>query len=190
MEQCGIAIIEIFLHPHMAVPLITIGDRTSHGGAVVSASTFSDTDGKPIARVGDQVTCPKKGRGANVIASGDPTLIIDGKPAARHGDKTACGATLIASQFSTLDDPRGAVDGTTAASARESSPSQADYDERVQLEAATIEGIPYFIETSDGRTFSGRAASDGLLPRVGTTGAEEYRVYWGDEALAKRAERD
>ncbi len=84
----------------MTKPLIVIGDATSHGGTVVGGSSSSDSQGKQIARVGDKVTCPRKGHGGTtVIATGDPTVIIDGNPAARHGDLTACGATLIASQF-------------------------------------------------------------------------------------------
>jgi uncharacterized Zn-binding protein involved in type VI secretion len=82
----------------MGRPFIVIGDSTDHGGTVVGSSGTTDTHGKRIARVGDQVTCPRRGHGTTVIVSGDPTMIIDGQPAARHGDKTACGATLIAAQ--------------------------------------------------------------------------------------------
>ena len=88
----------------MSRPFIVLGDKTSHGGTVISASGSSDSNGKGIARVGDKVTCPKKGHGhVTVIASGDPTTLVDGRPAARHGDTTACGATLIASQQLTTD---------------------------------------------------------------------------------------
>lgn len=90
-------------------PFIVLGDRTDHGGIVVGASQVTLTHDKPIARVGDQVTCPKKGHGTTVIVTGDPTMIIDGQPAARHGDKCACGATLISSQVvSTTGDGGGA----------------------------------------------------------------------------------
>lgn len=85
----------------MAKPFIVIGDKTSHGGTVLSGSTVSDTAGKPIARVGDKVSCPIQGHGTCQIVSGDSTVIIDGKACARDGDKTACGATLIASQVAT-----------------------------------------------------------------------------------------
>ena len=85
----------------MAGALIRLGDKTSHGGSVIEASSHSDIDGVPIARMGDKTVCPK--HGPNPIASGDSTLIVDGKPAARHGDKTACGATLIAGQQTTID---------------------------------------------------------------------------------------
>lgn len=82
----------------MSRPFIVIGDRTDHGGVVVGSTMTTDTHGKRLARVGDQVTCPKKGHGTTVIVTGDPTMIVDGAPVARHGDKCACGATLISSQ--------------------------------------------------------------------------------------------
>ena len=85
----------------MPGPLIRLGDKTSHGGSVVEASTHSDSGGIGIARVGDKTSCPIHGSGT--IASGDMTMIVDGKPAARHGDKTSCGAVLIASQQATVD---------------------------------------------------------------------------------------
>jgi uncharacterized Zn-binding protein involved in type VI secretion len=89
----------------MGRPFIVIGDKTDHGGEVIEASGVTETHGKRIARVGDKVTCPKKGHGGTtVIVSGDPTMIIDGQPAARHGDKTACGATLIAAQSVSTDE--------------------------------------------------------------------------------------
>jgi uncharacterized Zn-binding protein involved in type VI secretion len=88
----------------MSRPIILVGDKTDHGGTVISGAPTSDVDGRQIARVGDQVTCPKKGHGGTTtIVSGDPTCVIDGAPVARHGDKTACGATLIASQSVTFD---------------------------------------------------------------------------------------
>jgi uncharacterized Zn-binding protein involved in type VI secretion len=80
-------------------PFIVMGDRTSHGGVVIGATQTTETHGKRLARVGDQVTCPKKGHGTTVIVTGDPTMIVDGAPVARHGDLCACGAVLIASQF-------------------------------------------------------------------------------------------
>ncbi len=80
----------------MSKPVIILGDKTSHGGSVVEGAPTVTTHGKPIARVGDKVTCPKCG--PTTIANGDSTMLVMGKPVARHGDKTACGATLIAGQ--------------------------------------------------------------------------------------------
>lgn len=88
----------------MTRPFICVGDKTNHGGIVISGAATTDVHGKLMARIGDQVSCPLKGHGGmTVIVSGDPTCVIDGQPAARHGDKTACGATLIASQFLATD---------------------------------------------------------------------------------------
>lgn len=84
----------------MTKPFIVLGDKTSHGGIVVSGAPTALTHGKPIARIGDKVTCPKCG--SNTIATGDNTMIVMGKPVACHGDKTACGATLVSSQSVTV----------------------------------------------------------------------------------------
>lgn len=98
--------------------MIVLGDKTDHGGEVISASGVTDTYGKCIARVGDMVTCPKKGHGTCEIVTGDHTMIIDGKPVARHGDKTACGATLIASQSLTTTEDGGGWGGGSDSSDR------------------------------------------------------------------------
>jgi len=87
----------------MSGPVIRLGDKTSHGGSVLQASSLTDSGGVGVARVGDQVSCPLPGHGPGTIVSGDASLIVDGKPVARHGDKTSCGATLIASQQATAD---------------------------------------------------------------------------------------
>lgn len=97
----------------MSKPFIVLGDRTDHGGTVVSASPTSTTHGKQIARLGDQVTCPRC-RGSHVIAEGDASILIDGQPAAYEGCKTTCGAKLIGGQFVSTTDPSG---GTGAAAA-------------------------------------------------------------------------
>ena len=96
----------------MSRSFITIGDQTDHGGVVVSSSAQTDIGGKLVARIGDQVSCPKC-KGVFPIASGDATIIIDGQPVARHGDKTACGATLIAGQMQVFVDTRGGRGGAT-----------------------------------------------------------------------------
>lgn len=81
----------------MANAYITVGAKTSHGGTVISGSSATTLNGKPVARIGDKVTCPQC-KTTVAIASGDPTHVVDGSPIARHGDKTTCGASLIADQ--------------------------------------------------------------------------------------------
>ena len=83
-------------------PFIVLGDRTSHGGTVISADFTGDINGKYLARVGDMVACPRKGcRGTFPIVTGAPDMLSMGQAPARHGDKTACGATLISGQVTT-----------------------------------------------------------------------------------------
>jgi uncharacterized Zn-binding protein involved in type VI secretion len=87
----------------LARNLIVLGDKTSHGGTVIEASAESSIGNSPIARMGDKVSCPRKGHGTCPIVTGDATCLIDGKPAAREGDVTSCGAQLISSQMTTGD---------------------------------------------------------------------------------------
>ena len=101
------------------LPLIVIGDKTSHGGTVITCSPFSDTHGKGWARVGDMVSCPRC-RGIFPIAEGDQSLVDDGKAVAYAGCKTACGATLIANQMSSFTEPSsGAGQGASPSTARD-----------------------------------------------------------------------
>ena len=82
----------------MGKQVIRLGDKTSHGGAVIEASAqHYKVGGIPVARVGDKCSCPKKGHDNCVIASGNPKFIVDGKPVAFDGDVTSCGAVLQAS---------------------------------------------------------------------------------------------
>jgi len=185
----------------MGRPFIVLGDRTDHGGVVVGAAGTTETHGKRIARVGDQVTCPKKGHGGtSVIVTGDPTMIIDGQPAARHGDKCACGATLIASQFVSTTSDGGASSPAVASAEQVSKAAGAGfaaikpdvriaYDEMTRLEVsgdtAVLVGLPWFVKTRSGQTHSGRLDQTGKLPRVVTDGEEDYDVFWGDAAIVE-----
>jgi uncharacterized Zn-binding protein involved in type VI secretion len=50
-------------------------------------------NGRPAARLGDGVSCPR--HGSVSIVSGSPNTFHNDHPAARVGDKTSCGATII-----------------------------------------------------------------------------------------------
>lgn len=61
------------------------------------------------------------------------------------------------------------------------------YDERVKATEHATEGMPYYIETSDGRVNYGRLDASGRLPRIHTgDNFDDYTIYWGDDALAKQ----
>lgn len=159
----------------MSRPVIVVGDRTSHGGVVITGSPFSDVDGKAIARIGDKVTCPKKGHGSvTTIVTGDVTDIIDGGPVARHGDKTACGATLISSQMLTYTDDGSDSCGNSAAGAVSSPLAQSlasapehegrDHDQHLILEdqdGQPLEGIPYRLTDVRNAIIDGTTGADG-----------------------------
>jgi uncharacterized Zn-binding protein involved in type VI secretion len=96
-------------------PLIVLGDKTSHGGTVISADMTVDIHGKYVARLNDMTVCPKcKGTFPIVAAAGD---LVDGAGHgyARHLDKTACGATLISSQMTTTWGDQSSVGDPVAA---------------------------------------------------------------------------
>lgn len=75
--------------------VIRLGDPTSHGGTVLSAAPYRVFYDKPVARMGDKVSCPMKGHNNCVIVEGDPSWIVDGKPVALEGHLVSCGAVLI-----------------------------------------------------------------------------------------------
>ena len=76
--------------------VIRLGDKTSHGGEVVSASDSYKVMGKAVALDGDMATCPKC-RGQHAIQPVASTRKHHGKQVAYNGVPTDCGATLISS---------------------------------------------------------------------------------------------
>jgi uncharacterized Zn-binding protein involved in type VI secretion len=174
--------------------MIVLGDKTDHGGEVIEASGVTDTHGKRIARVGDKVTCPKKGHGTNEIVTGDLTMVIDGKAVAYHGCKTACGAMLISGQsVTTVDFGGGSGAGTASASIAEAAADEPvqEFDEQIRaVDQATgqpLADLAYFVQTASGKKFSGRTDADGLCERISTVDAEDLQVWFGPEAESRSA---
>lgn len=81
----------------MAQAIVRLGDKTTHGGTVITASVIHTIRGIGIARQGDMVACPLPGHGTNPIVEGCVVFTIEGRGVALHGHKTACGCSLIAS---------------------------------------------------------------------------------------------
>ena len=75
--------------------VIRLGDKTDHGGEVISAVSSMMVKGKPVATVDCMTHCPKC-KGDFAIQSGSGAL-LKGKRVAHHNDVTACGAKLISS---------------------------------------------------------------------------------------------
>lgn len=168
-------------------PLIVIGDKTSHGGTVITCSPFSYIHGKGWARVGDMVSCPRC-RGVFPIAEGDRSLVDDGKAVAYAGCKTACGATLIASQMFSFTEPMSGATPSTAndtlmqgfghvgdglASAYEEEPAAAEgaqFRGRFQLVDATtgepVRGQTVRVRSTGGQYLTGRTDVNGFTTWV------------------------
>jgi len=168
------------------------GDKAACGGVVSEGDPYCTSDGKPYAFEGASLGCKKN----CVIAEGYAfSTLTNGRSQVIHGMKTSGGCPFL----STLNDIDGVGNESGAATpteffknaagewagVQEPQQSNAPYDEQTKLMAPPIEGLPYFIETMDGRKFSGRVGAVGLLPRIDTYGEDEYTVLWGDEALAK-----
>lgn len=84
----------------MPLKIIVVGDKTDHGGRVISGSPTHDIGGKPIARLHDKVLCPQfypggKPHGLNMIITAHETLTAGGVPVAVDGCRTECGCKLI-----------------------------------------------------------------------------------------------
>jgi uncharacterized Zn-binding protein involved in type VI secretion len=101
----------------MSRPFIVLGDKTTHGGTVISADMTTSTHGKYMARVNDMTVCPKC-KGTFPISSGaDDMTDGAGNAYARHLDSAACGAKLISGQAVTTWDPKSS--GSAAAAQAE-----------------------------------------------------------------------
>jgi uncharacterized Zn-binding protein involved in type VI secretion len=86
----------------MGLPIVRLGDLTSHGGRVITASPTHTILGIGIARVGDKLRCPMPGHGVSVIVEGAASFSIGGRMVALHGHRGACGCTLISSLVTAL----------------------------------------------------------------------------------------
>lgn len=165
------------------------GDQATCGGLAAEGDQFCRGRGQAYTFQGAQMSCQKK---CSIVEGFSGRKLTNGCASVVHDMKTSGGCPLL----STLNDLDGVSNGggpiptsffmnadghwTGAAPAAKEQP----YDEQVLLQHRRAEGLPYRIETMDGRVFSGRLGPDGLLPRIDTFGEDEYTVLWGDEALA------
>lgn len=162
---------------------------------MIGASAVTDTHGKRIARVGDQVTCPKKGHGrVTTIATGDPTFIVDGSPVARHGDLCACGAQLLAGQYAT-DVQEGTGEASLAGTAADmelggevtnvcASAVDGDHSYVVRFQAldecsgAPLAHTPYFVTRADGTQHGGVTDAEGMTAPIESGTSQDVSVHF------------
>lgn len=81
----------------MSKGFVLLGDNTTHGGEVISASSTIIVNGKKVALIGDKISCPKEGHGINTIIEGSHDWISDGKAVVVDGCCCECGCQVISS---------------------------------------------------------------------------------------------
>ena len=91
----------------MPLKIITVGDKTDHDGKVISGSATQKIRGRAVAKLGDQVACPKlypggKPNDVNRVTTGHNSLMANGVPVAVEGCTTECGCKLISSVLATF----------------------------------------------------------------------------------------
>jgi uncharacterized Zn-binding protein involved in type VI secretion len=176
----------------MSQPFIVLGDKTSHGGTVITASPFGSTHGKGWARKGDMVSCPLC-KGVFPIIQGHVGLTDDDKPVAYHGCKVACGATLISSQtFTTIEPLSGAVPGAGEGPIAQGFGSVgagliAGYQDEPLDNAQRFRGRFQLLDQATGEPLSGveaRVRSSDGQSLIGTTDAEGF-TQWVERDAAE-----
>nr|WKF61771.1 hypothetical protein HUO10_006303 [Paraburkholderia busanensis] len=173
------------------------GDSTTTGGTVIAISSTLYDDDKKIALSGDQATCGNCEGSHDIVATGEG-MSEPGRCVVLDGDLVRCpckeNRVIVGANPGVFVECIGesqTIKSTARASRTDNSPFlRIRYDEQVCCASSStaIDGYPYFIETVDGRTITGRLENDSRLPRVFTEAVEDYTVHWGDEALARQLE--
>ncbi|MES2743706.1 MAG: PAAR domain-containing protein [Pseudomonadota bacterium] len=163
------------------VGFIIVGDRTSHGGEVISSPSRRSIDNIPMARVGDPVSCPRCKRETKILTSRFPQMTDNGIAFAFDQDVTDCGAVLYSRHnnhagYGSNDAP-AATRAAPAAAAYAARPASRAQEHFVLQDSDTGEklvGVKYTLSIADGR-------AEGETDEHGRTG-----VAWTDAAVAAR----
>lgn len=174
------------------------GDRA--GSAVITQGLDDCTCSTPppsvqIATLGMSTYCFACQQEGYIAPRGPrwPGTASNGKQWALSGDINICGcepspvfyAERGMSMTFTGEQAAGLA-GRSVVRPSRAATSTLNYDEQVRAISAhaSLAGYPYYIETESSDASGGRVDSSGLLPRIATSEAERYTVYWGDEALS------
>ncbi|RQR49579.1 PAAR domain-containing protein [Burkholderia sp. Bp9126] len=176
--------------------LAVVGDSLSSGGNILPHDgPRVTTNGHQIALIGAPAFCAACKATGVVAKSGGPYRMSMSGEAALDQDIVICGCPnppkIVAALGGDMwcDDMvegHGKVVSSLTAAGGVASVKKGAYDEQVKATEHQAEGLPYYIETADGRVHFGRLDANGTLPRVYTgddPGA--YTVHWGDDAIAK-----
>lgn len=163
---------------HEGRGVIRVGDLTTHGGKVISASSGTVVMGKLAALERDNTYCPRC-RGEFPILTDGVGAKHKGQPYAYHNDRTACGAKLISSlenSGTTAQQREGASRGEPIHSADS---RHRNLDDRKHTNDAWVEfklmkedgdalsGTRYFLVDSAGEHYVGVLGPDGSSRLIG-----------------------
>lgn len=170
--------------------VIRLGDPTDHGGFVTSAASTTVFFGKPVALIGDAVSCPRQGHTNCVIVECDPSWTVNGKGVALEGHMVSCGAVLI----STMPEVGRSYEGGGASVAGMASAARAalvaanaakGFDQHFQVvdqDGSPVDNLLVHLEQPDGSTAMVNTSSGGFTQRVhGDDGQEIGLSLFGRE---------
>ena len=129
--------------------VIRLGDKTSHGGEVITAADNYEIMGKKVAREGDICTCPIPGHGSGGIIGGDKYWTINDRAVALQGpSKTPCGADI----FSSCSELDRTFEGDGSAGRSGQGPLASDIDNADSeiSEAQELEQFFVFVDAATG----------------------------------------
>jgi hypothetical protein len=162
----------------------------------VPHSTIEDPDGRPRNQtlVGQKAWCAAcQSVGIIIPAPGSPDTLRERFQLAHYQGQEALGGDLVVCKCKQHPQVISRYGRSVMIVATGNEVDAIDsrvlqqFDEQLRAAGSgASEGYPYHIETTDGRSYSGRVGGDGCLPRICTGPREDYHVYWGDEALAKQ----
>jgi hypothetical protein len=179
--------------------IAVVGDSLERGGEILpyAGPVFTIGDaGRQVALIGGAAYCEACKSAGTIAKAGGPRRIDFMGETAADRDIVLCkcpspphivAALAGESWCDDMAESLGTVASSRTIGGGVASVVIGSYDEQVRATGrGASEGYPYFIETADGRTFSGRLDRGGHLPRVHTDAADNYTVHWGEEALARQ----
>ncbi|GGD96141.1 PAAR domain-containing protein [Caballeronia grimmiae] len=188
--------------------IAVVGDKLSNDGEICSyqGPQFL-VHGHQAALIGGAAYCPVCKTTGYIAKDGGPRRMnLFVSEIAVHDDVVVCGCPEHPRIFAELageawyDDMaetlrntglRKTEGGGAPLGLAASATDNVSFGEQIRANASHIrlDGYPYLIEMADGRVFSGRVDSSGALPRMMTgDNADEYTVYWGEDALERSNE--
>lgn len=78
-----------------------LGDTSSHGGSIISASSNVNCNGIGVARNGDSHNCPLRGHGVTPITAITTKTYVNGRLVVTVGAVAGCGAVITSGSSNT-----------------------------------------------------------------------------------------